>query len=171
MSRAFDAGSIMNVYLEEDVVVAPDILRMANWYLTTQDETKWLSLNLLNYNSSPSDALGLIPSKQFNALGLVIRVHAWRTWFKNYWLDDSVVKRVYGEHPHRAGWDWSMNAVLEEQNLRTLTPVLSRSNHIGREDGVHASPEFHDRTFGNLVVAGKLHEGNYYIVGETDASS
>lgn len=169
MQRAFEAGSILNVFLEEDVVIAPDAVRMANWYVETQGDQEWLCLNFLNYRSMGSnrDPLALFSSSGFNGLGLCIMRRAWEDWFSQEWFNEERVARIY---PGRYGWDWSLGAVVAELKLRTLTPLLSRANHIGREGGVHCSPEYHDRTFGNLAVNADACPGAYKILAQDPPS-
>ena len=162
LTKVFKEGSELNIYLEEDVVVSPDVTKLADWFLEAQREESWLSLNLLNYKSTNTDPIGLLPSKHFNSLGLCIKPHAWKTWFEPNWLSDTAAQKVY--QGRSVGWDWSMTAVLAlEKDLQTLTPVLSRSNHIGREGGVHASPDFHDRTFPHLPINQDPSPGAYRI--------
>lgn len=162
MNKVFLAGSIMNVYLEEDVIISPDALSMANWYLETQPENAWLSLNFLDYGSSTARPYVLIASKKFNALGFCVKSWAWREHFSRFWMSDDGTKRVYGEE--YSGWDWAVTAHLKENaGLKTLTPMLSRSNHIGRNGGVHASPEFHDKIFPHLPISDGSYPSNHFI--------
>jgi hypothetical protein len=158
----FQSGSIFNVYVEEDVVLAPDALVLANWFLNSQNERDWLCLNFLDYQSSEKEPLLVRGSKRFNALGICIKLHAWNKWFRKNWFNDKLSTKVFSKHCY--GWDWSVSALLATQkNLLTLTPALSRSNHIGRLGGVHASADFHDATFGNLIVSSQVYIGDFYI--------
>lgn len=164
LDRVFSRGSLLNIYLEDDVIVSPDAVRMANWYLETQGEREWLSLNFLNYESYPGIPCGIRAWQNFNALGMALRPFAWFHWFEPHWLDDEIAKRVWKTS---TGWDWSITAFLKEHpEVRTLTPHLSRSNHIGREGGVHCQPEFHDLMFKNLVMNQDPNPGPYRIIGE-----
>lgn len=162
LERVFGQNSELNVYLEDDTIVAPDTLKLANWYHETQRPGSYLCLNLLHYESRADDPRALLASKRFNSLGIVMQREAWERWFSKEWLSDERVKRVY---PGKVGWDWSISSLLaEEKDLLTLTPKLSRSNHIGREGGTHATPDFHDRTFGSLAVNRDPQIEGYYIV-------
>ena len=166
LRRAFGRGSDMNLYLEEDVILSPDVIRMAEWFWqqTRPVPDRWLSLNLLRYDSDPSDPTGLTESKAFNALGFVLTRESWERWFEPAWNDDDLAREVHG--PQVSGWDWAVTALLAKHpGLGTLTPALSRSNHIGREGGIHASPEFHDKAFGNLVLNADPDPGEYVIRG------
>jgi hypothetical protein len=158
-------GSIFNVYMEEDVVLSPDAFRMADWYYeqTRANQERWLSLNFFHPGTKPDDPVGIMESKNFSALGMCITKPAWDRWFRPNWYDDAKAARVHGEKDHQ-GWDWSMTATLAtEAPLMTLTPLFSRSNHIGRDDGVHATPQFHDQTFRHLKINTDPNPGEYVI--------
>lgn len=164
LNRVFEEGSKMNIYLEEDVVISRDAVRMANWYwdITRADQERWLSLNYFHSGSNRADPVGLIESKAFNALGMVMTRPAWLRWFQPNWHNDSRSQAVWGKK--YVGWDWAMTSMMAvEKPLMTLTPVFSRSNHIGRDGGVHASPKFHDETFVGLPINQDPNPGEYVI--------
>jgi len=164
LCRVFNDDSKMNIYLEEDVVLSKDAIRMANWYwdITRADQERWLSLNYFHNGSNPADPVGLLESKAFNALGVVMTRPSWERWFKPSWHDDSKSKQAWGKH--YIGWDWAITSMMAiEKPLMTLTPAFSRSNHIGREGGVHATPKFHDQHFNNLPINQDPNPGKYVI--------
>ena len=141
-------GSQGNVYLEEDTVVAADALRLANWYFEKVDKSNLLSLHLCHYESDSEKVRDLFVGKEFNSLGIVMTRQQWERWYRTYWHDDVITKKVF---PDLIGWDWAMRAVLAlHEGLGTLMPRCVRSNHIGREGGVHCTPEFHDERFASL---------------------
>lgn len=172
LSTVFSAevGSSFNLYLEEDVIVAPDAFKLAEWFTSRSDAEQWLALNLLNYDSDIANPRGIIQSNRFNSLGMGITGAAWNKWFKPNWMNDDASRRVWkGRH---VGWDWSMTAVIaENKGLETLTPLLSRSNHIGRDGGVHCSAQFHDSTFSRLQVNKDRNISGYYIIGKEEPTS
>jgi hypothetical protein len=63
------------------------------------------------------------------------------------WWDD--------EHSYPAESDWTLS-LAERMNrdpqLVVLSPLLSRSTNIGREQGVHSHPERHDLLMKGLVM-------------------
>lgn len=145
-------GSEGNVYLEEDTIVSPDALRLASWYLDEVDKTRLLSLVLFNGDGDPQRPHDLFLGSEFHALGLVLTREQWRRWYRPFWHDDGIAREVFGPF-EQTGWDWAMRAVLRRHpELRTLTPCLGRSNHIGRERGVHCTPEFHDANFAAVEI-------------------
>lgn len=164
MTWAFSSGSIMNVYLEEDTIVSPDILKLSNWYLENNPEDKYLALSYLNYESTVPNIppTQLVDSNRLTPLGLCIRVYSWKKWFAPNWMSDKQSRKVHGKQYW--GWDWTMSAVLALSKLRTLTPLLSRTNHIGRENGTHATADFHDKTFPQIVMADRIYDEPYSVI-------
>jgi hypothetical protein len=143
-------GSQGNVYLEEDTVVSADALRLVNWYFEKVDKSNLMSLHLFNYESDSEKLHDLFVGKEFNSLGIAMTREQWGRWYRSYWHDDVTTKKVF---PDLIGWDWAMRAVLAlHEDLATLTPRCVRSNHIGREGGVHCTPEFHDERFASLRI-------------------
>ena len=156
LKRAFAAGSEANVYLEDDIVLAPDAFQMAEWYWSIQ-QPRHLCLNFLNYHSDPArPATVLETADEFNALGVCLTRQSWQEHFEPSWFIDL---------PGFAhGWDWSVHRRLRANGgLFTLQPALSRSNHTGRY-GVHCRPRFHDQMFANLAVNSDPGPFEYRIV-------
>lgn len=127
------AGSDMNVYIEEDVVISPDVFRMADWY--SREDDSYFSLQLFNKGANTDNLADLVPigSEGFSALGFVMKKGMWpnlkRMWYAN-----------------ERGWDWSVCEMLAENDMRMITPTMSRSNHIGRE-GTNMTPDLQDRVY------------------------
>lgn len=145
LTRAFNAGSDFNVYLESDVVVSPDMTKLTDWYLK-QDHTDIMSLNLWYSNNEQffkesqfEGESDIVKSKNFNALGLAITKTQWEQYLKNTWM------------LHKSGWDHSFIEKLKNEKLYTLTPKLSRSHHIGRDGGVHYRAQLHDHLYVNNI--------------------
>lgn len=140
ISRAFEAGSDLNVHLEDDIILSPDALDLANWYCSLADKD-WLCLDLFNYHSDPSSPNVVEESDHFAPLGWVTRRNSWEKHFAPNWMAD------------KRGWDFSVNKLISDGNKKVLMPKLSRSNHIGREGGVHCSQDFHDRVFSRVSIS------------------
>jgi hypothetical protein len=165
LRRVFKEGSTFNIYLEEDVVISPDTFFLASWFQALPERDRYVCLSLFNYESREGDEAACVVSKRLAPLGMGITEAAWKQWFKPNWRSDERSRRVYGPSCH--GWDWSMAALLaEEKDLKTVTPLLSRSNHIGRLGGYHCSPEYHDRTFSHLSRATAQGPLEYRIIQE-----
>jgi hypothetical protein len=163
----FDSGVDNVLYAEDDLVLSPDATALSNWYFSTFPQGSYLALGLFNYSSDDKQRHGaptaIYSSKKFSALGLALDRSAWEQWFKPYWFNDDLWK-LYGEY--HVGWDWSITGLLRHvPGLRTLIPALSRSNHIGREGGVHCTPDYHDQTFPRVVWNQDSTLTNYVFAG------
>jgi len=142
ITRAFESGSEFNVALEDDLLLSPDALDLANWFLELPQNPDYFCLNLFHYGSNPELPSEIVESNHFAPLGWAATAKMWRDFIQPSWLSD------------RRGWDFSVNQVLlKEQKLKLLRPNLARANHLGREGGVHCSPEFHDQVFSKLVIS------------------
>lgn len=168
LQLAFDAGSELNIYLEEDLMISPDVTRLADWYYG-QDHEQIMCLNLL-YGACGGVSLiskdiprDIVKTKQFNSYGFVLTSSQWLTYFKPYWFDYSHGFTNKDGNP-MLGWDWAVfkHNLKEDRNLFVLQPVLARANHIGRE-GIFCKPEFYEKTFANLQISNYSHEIRYKI--------
>ena len=148
LDKVFSQGSKLNVYLEEDLMISPDVLDLAQWYASVEHKGV-LCLNLIYGGCFSAGLLSanrypvqLMKNKTFNSLGFICTDKQWRTHFKKNWY-------TYPEHFcqyngwQTDGWDIVMyDYLLKEKNLFTLSPLLARAVHIGRTGGVHCGPEF-----------------------------
>jgi hypothetical protein len=151
ISRAFAAGSSFNVALEDDVVLSPDALSLANWFFALPYCEKYFSLNLFNYHSDAAFPDEVEESNHFVPLGWAVTTRMWHDLVEPGWMCD------------QRGWDFSVNRILESNpGLRLLQPRLARANHIGREDGAHCTPAFHDATFSRLPISDGLYR-DYHL--------
>ena len=144
--------SEFNVHLEDDTVLSPDALRLAYWY---QEQTRWrpdttdkvicLSLHARS-NEIDSSFPELIHYRpDFGVWGWCCTHIAWWLWLSHYWN----VKRT-----GKLGFDWSLSWMMHKNNLWVLSPSLSRVQNIGREGGVHQTPEGWDEETRGIHVAG-----------------
>jgi hypothetical protein len=145
ISRAFEAGSEFNVALEDDIVLAPDALELASWFLALP-ENNYFSLGLFNYRSSLEVPAEIEESDHFTPLGWCVTARVWNELIKPNWMADP------------RGWDFSINKILEDnKQFKILQPKLARANHIGREGGEHCAPGFHDAVFSQLPISDAAH--------------
>ncbi len=168
LERVFQEGSRINIYLEEDLLVAPDITDLAVWY-EKNHKPSWLCLSLL---AGFCDSPGLIsntdypdllfPSKAFNSLGFVVLRDEWKRHFRQQWIsDDDFMSDLRGERAR--GWDWAMfGHLLRAKALYSIQPVAARATTTGRDGGEHTIPEFFDRTFCDLPVVRSVTSGIAY---------
>jgi hypothetical protein len=162
LAKTFEGGSDYNIYLEEDLEVAPDLVRMAEWYFANH-RPAWLCLNLI---AGPCGSAGLLSdprypgqlftSRTFNSLGFVVRRPEWFAFMAGPWQGRPVPAGPDGRRAHwqlHHGWDWSIYEMLATQDgLVSVQPVLARATHTGRE-GTWSTPDFHDRAFGDLPIS------------------
>lgn len=133
LKRMFERGAEHVIYLEDDVLLAPDAIRMAKWFFNLPAETcdAYLCLTFYNNNSSADADICAIQSGQnFSALGMAITKYQWENYFAPNW------------HANPAGWDHSIQALTAER--KTLFPAISRSHHIGRHGGTWYNASRHD---------------------------
>jgi hypothetical protein len=141
ISRAFDAGTDFNVALEDDLLLSPDALDLANWFFALRN-SGFFSMNFCNYRSDAAFPIEVEETDHFIPLGWAVNRAVWRKEIEPNWMCDP------------RGWDFSVNKILEERKDRkVLQPRLARSKHNGREGGEHCTAEFHDRVFQNLPIS------------------
>jgi len=141
-------GSDFNVHLEDDLVLAPDVFCLSDWYYNTYKDTPltYMSYGLFNHASNGDNLDGLEVISMFEGLGWCTFKEGWNDCFSKYWFDDT-----YGwKHFNSYGWDWAIHGAYTEFGYKGIRPLTARTNHNGRIGGTHALPAFHDATFKNL---------------------
>jgi hypothetical protein len=171
MEKVFAAGSELNIYLEEDVVIASDVTRLAAWY---QDhyQPEWLCLSLLaggcggyGYQSFGEYPDLLFPSKSFNSLGFVVRKQEWDAHFSKAWMhDDESSCGPNGKNV--GGFDWAIyHYLMATDGLNSLQSVAARAAHTGIEGGTHDDPAVFELTFADLTLtSGVANPADYRVV-------
>lgn len=171
IERVFAGGAELNLYLEEDMLVAPDATQLAAWYFANH-KADWLCLNLIGGGcasaglmSNPDYPDMLHLGRTFNSLGFAIRREEWDRHMRAAWRKEAepVVKF---DGALTGGWDWAVSSMLmSSPNLRTVQPVLARATHTGRRGGQHCTADFHDEAFAELpVFAGSPSAMTYRLV-------
>lgn len=160
LEQAFAAGSELNLYLEEDLLVSPDATRLALWY-EREHRDHWLCLSLL---AGPCGSAGLLSNASYpdilfeartsNSIGFALRRREWLEYVRPVWLArEGHPGGIHASWRYNWGWDWSLyGLVASDPRLRSVQPVLARATHNGREGGTYASPEFHDAAFSGLPI-------------------
>jgi hypothetical protein len=158
IERAFAAGSELNLYLEEDLLLSPDVTTLARWYFANH-RPEWLCLSLISGGcgsagllSNPDHPDLLFAGHAFNSLGFAFRRKEWEINLRGAWMAETA-PIVQFDGALTSGWDWSIFAMLmNNPDLRTLQPALARSTHNGRIGGEHCTPVFHDAAFAGLPI-------------------
>jgi len=170
LEKVFASGTDCCIYLEEDLLVSPDITRLANWYLQ-QDHENILALNLIaggcgstGFVSNAGEPGLLVKTKMINSLGLVLVRVQWENFFRPNWLRPPEFLIAPQGH-HVAGWDWAIyDYLLHEPSLYALQPIFSRANHIGGEEATNVDPHFQRKAFEGLPIFGGSEEEIHYSV-------
>jgi hypothetical protein len=161
LSRVFSEGSILNLYLEEDLLVSPDATRLALWYHRNH-RLKWACLNLVSgacgsagFLSNPSYPDLLFESHTFNSLGFVTRSAEWFGVFKPAWMGSDGppgTRSKYADWRTHWGWDWSIYGLIADGELVSLQPAFARATHAASSIGTNAKPDFQQKAFGNMEI-------------------
>jgi len=123
--------SAMNVYLEDDIVLSPDALSLADWFYSRRG--KYSALSLCNINQKVSEDLdGLYETDAFIGWGFVMGRGSWLKYAKEIWLRGESM------------WDNKVANNMRELGGKNLIPFKSRATNIGNE-GVHFKKDFYDK--------------------------
>jgi hypothetical protein len=163
LKHAFARGSEVNIYLEDDIVVSPDVCRLALWYrqLVPEDrleDVRVMFLNLFVTSLGNEAADELTVDDILSPWGMIINRYQWEHIIEPAWWND--------EHSFPTEQDWTMSLaeyLSRESRMFVLSPLLSRSTNIGREGGVHSSPERHDLLMKGLAMNQSNRYFNYKI--------
>lgn len=160
LSRVFAEGSLLNLYLEEDLLVSPDATRLALWY-HRHHRLGWACLNLV---SGPCGSAGLLSNpahpdllfeaRTFNSLGFVVRRAEWLAVFSPVWMGPDRKPRAapeVAEWRTHWGWDWSVYGAIAGGDLVSLQPALARATHTGTE-GTYSDAAFQNKAFSGLEI-------------------
>lgn len=151
LQQVFAAGYDSVVYCEDDVVLGPDALDLALWYLnhaTLPHETRCLCLhNGASTVQRDPRIVNTHPINDFAPVGFVATRPQWETFFQQRW------------HADAQGWDFGVTSGTG----RIAAPNVSRSHHIGRFGGTHYVAEHHDPYYvNNYLHPTGMPEGGYH---------
>lgn len=143
---AFDEQmSDVNIYLEDDLILSPDITKIADWYMTLPRNafTGYGGVQLCNLNSKEEQYTQeeacefFADAYQWGPLGWITDRTGWREQLKFNW-------NRRNHHINSNGWDWAIRAHTIWHGMKWLYPKVSRSNHMG-EFGTHVTPQTQQR--------------------------
>ena len=145
LSAAFDAGSTFNLHLEDDFLLAPDAVDLANWYYENYKENPlaYTSYGLFGFSPRGDDYTVLEEVPFFEGLGWCAFKENWEVCYKNSWFDNTLVKKYFNS----VGWDWNVQAFFKEYNCKALRPLINRTQHNGRLNGTCCSEQHHDKHY------------------------
>lgn len=147
--------SEFNLHLEDDTVVSPDALRLAEWFRIeatrphecTQPHAfdKVLGIALSSRSQEHCCTHKVSLRADFGVWGWGCTYFAWWLWFSHYWNEKS-------DAPY--GFDYGFTRMMERNSLYMVAPALSRIHNIGRDGGVHETPDGWDREHLHAIFAG-----------------
>lgn len=157
LKAGFDSGSERVLYVEDDAVLSPDGLILAD-YMSKLDPEKYLACGLSRGNK---------PHESKEPWALVENnVHpcpyAW-TIHRQQW--DFVLKNWCNKHYQPCGWSFAMtfNARMENKAF-FLAPKLARVKNIGREDGTNGDRFVWDESLRDIPFSDGSYDGQFEIV-------
>lgn len=150
--RAFDMafvhgeihGTDFAVLAEEDLTVSTDVLEYFTWCQRYRDDPSVLGVTTYQHHSQPGGLAAVGPADW--ARDDQFHFWAWGTW-RDRWeslLRDSwdLTYEENGGGICQRGWDWKIrNTLVCGQGMKMIAPSIARSQHIGRDGGVHCTPD------------------------------
>lgn len=133
-------GAQFLVLAEEDIIPSRDCLAWLSWAATTFAGEPAILCACAHQRKEGTDPRVARLSRDFAPW-------IWGTW-RDRWFNlleptwDRDYSTADAEHPAHAGFDWNIYLrVMPRNRMATVMPDQSRSQNIGRDDGVHAAPE------------------------------
>jgi hypothetical protein len=153
------AGSSFNVALEDDIVLAPDALQLADWYAAYPGRNTYACLGLLGFFPSTCNPLEIGETQDFRSWGWCCTRESWVSHILPGLDFDPGVHG--GKYSHL--WDFRLQAYLVQKGVKTLHPLLTRSNHEGSDDGsTDLDPEL-VKHFKNPAMSAVAYGSDFFV--------
>lgn len=147
---AMDAGSEFNVALEDDIVLSPDAIRLAGWFASYRDRDSYGCLGFFGMDSTKDHPLEVCITPDFRSWGWCFPRASWDSFiFPGLHCEPAVDPQVKFSNL----WDFKMQYYFVQYGIKTLHPILSRSNHEGYEDGTNTLDQRLIQRFKNPVLS------------------
>jgi glycosyltransferase involved in cell wall biosynthesis len=151
-----------NISLEDDVILSPDALELAEWFYNHPNRDSYAFLSL----GDPMYRKGRVHSHE------VYEIHESQSIYTSAWCFSREQWQRMQSHWNRPlktqlGWDWSLSYTLWEQKWRALYPLVSRARNIGRV-GVHSHPEFFDANIAPARYSDGAKAPAFYVTYKMD---
>lgn len=139
------AGSDFNLHLEDDFLLAPDAVDLANWYYENYKDrpTSYITYGLFGFAPRGEDYAAIEEVEFFEGLGWCTFKEGWQNCFSKCWFDDTLAMKYFNAY----GWDWAVQAFYREYKGKSLRPLINRTQHNGRLDGTCCTVEHHDKHY------------------------
>jgi hypothetical protein len=161
---AMRAGSDFNVALEDDIVLAPDALRLAEWFSSAPMCSRYACMGLFAYDSCAANPLEVRETQDFRSWGWCFTRASWESRIA------PALEFVPTLNPgvkYSDLWDFRLQYYLVANGAKTIHPSLSRSNHEGAADGTtDLAAELLPQFSGKTMSDGSYGDG-FYITRAT----
>lgn len=129
------------ILAEDDILVSEDVCEYFNYLENKYRDQEEFAIISANTKWDTQDPNSVCKEQSFNGL-------IWGTW-KKYWelyIKDTWDWNYSSGNGGPSGWDWNLTLrVLPNNNLFSINPLASRSQHIG-ENGIHCSSDIFNLT-------------------------
>lgn len=159
LMAAMEAGSEFNVALEDDIILAPDALKLADWFSTYKHRGEYACLGFFAKNSSRTSPFEVCITQDFRSWGWCFTRSAWNDFiFPGLHCEPAMNPQVEFSHL----WDFKLQYYLVRYGIKTMHPILSRSNHEGYEDGTNVLDAEIVRRLKNPILSEGC-EGEFFV--------
>lgn len=125
------------VRAEDDLIVSTDILEYFEWANQEYRNQEYIScVNAFTFGSGDSSQIE--ERTLFNPLIWGTWRDRWTGFMRSTWDHDYSTNN--GTPGVQAGWDWNLNRIIPERNMKVVSPLASRVQNIG-VIGTHSLPE------------------------------
>ena len=131
-------GADFVVLAEDDVLVSDDVVEYLTWAAAEfRDDRQVMVVSAHSLIGGEPDGQ-VVREEGFSGLVWGTWADRWQGALSPTWDHDYST----GDHGHEAGWDWNIaKRVMPAAGAVQVRPVVSRSQHIGREGGAHMVAE------------------------------
>lgn len=141
IDRAFEKYDFV-IIAEDDIFPSKDVLKYFNYLINKYNDDNQVAVICTNYEKDNWDENKICKFDGF-------RVQLWGTWkdmWNNYIKDTWDFDYSTGENGGPSGWDWNLTLrVIPRNNLKSIVPYSSRSQHMGIQ-GVHCNSDIFEST-------------------------
>jgi len=167
LKSAFDAGSDFNFHLEDDFVLSPDAVDLANWYYDNYKDRPltYTSYGMFGFAPRGEDYTALEEVPFFEGLGWCAFRENWEACYRDAFFNAELAKKHYGT---TYGWDWNIQAYFKDHGSKAIRPLINRTQHNGREGGTCCTLDHHDKHYVPLKWNQTERVTDFHLVGESD---
>lgn len=169
LQRAFEEHkSDFNVMVEDDAVLKLDAIPLANWFYEEHGGpfSEYLLLSMCNHRAfgrgrNPGD----IPDDP-SFLAEATHITAPFAWATSKWKWPFIKATWNRKKLPPNGWDWSLSYYMALTKQKSLHPILSRCENIGREGGSNETSASFERTQTGIVFSDGSYDGEYVVAAK-----